>query len=102
MLWDVVVLAFVNFLEALNRVGDFYVAAGCAGKLLGYVEWLGEESLNLAGSSHCDFLIFTQFVDAENRDDVLQILVALQRFLHRLRYIVMFLSHDARIENARG
>src|SRR5208337_4435730 len=102
LFWNFVVLAFVDFLEAFYRIGDFYVAAGRAGKLFGYVERLREESLNLAGSRHRYFLIFTQFVNAQNRNDVLQVFVALQRFLHRLRHVIMFLANDARIENARG
>jgi hypothetical protein len=40
LFWNVVVLAFIDFLEAFHRIGDFHVAAGCAGKLFGHVERL--------------------------------------------------------------
>ena len=56
---------------------------GNAGELLGHVERLREEPLDLARARHGQLVFVAQFVDAENGDDVLQILVALQNALHR-------------------
>src|SRR5262249_38052013 len=39
---------------------------------------------------------------AENGDDVLQRLVALQRFLNRARRVVVLLPDDVHVENTRG
>src|ERR1700730_10239310 len=102
LLGDIVVLAFVDFLEALYRVRDFNVAAGRAGELLGDVERLRQEALDFSCSRHANLLVFAQFVNAKNRDNVLQILIGLQCLLHALRYVVVILAHDARIENARS
>ena len=55
------------------------------GELLGHVERLREEALDLARARHGQLVFVGQFVDAQNRDDVLQILVALQNLLHLLR-----------------
>ena len=71
-----------------------------AGELLGHMERLREELLDLAGARHGLFVIVGKLVDAENRDDVLQILVALEDLLHLLRDVVVLLADDARIENA--
>src|SRR5215472_623677 len=102
LLGDVVVLAFNDCFESFHRVGDFHVASLRTGKLLGHMEGLREETLNLAGTRNRELLIFAQFVDTENGDDILQIFVRLQRLLHRLGYVIMLLANNARIENARG
>jgi hypothetical protein len=53
-----------------------------AGELFGHVEGLGEEALDLAGAGHGQAVFFGQFVHAQDGDDVLQFLVALQDLLH--------------------
>src|SRR5579871_3522005 len=58
LLGDVIVLAFNNRFEALHSVGDLDVAPLCAGELLGHVERLRQESLNLASTGDSEFLIF--------------------------------------------
>ena len=100
LLGDVVVLAFDDSLEAFYGVGDFHVTAGGTGELLGDVEGLRQEALHFAGAGYGQFLVFAQFVDTENRDDVLQIFIGLQGALHRLRDVVVFLADDSRVEHA--
>ena len=95
-------LAVHDFLEAADRVGQLDVLALEAGELLGHVERLRQEALDLAGARHGQLIFVRQFVDTQNRDDVLQILVALQDLLHALRRVVVLLAENARIENARG
>src|SRR5579859_4760514 len=50
LLGDVVVLAFHDRLETLYRVGDLDVLSLRSRELLGHVERLRQEALNLAGS----------------------------------------------------
>ena len=71
-------LAFDDFAEALDGIGQLDVLALEAGELLGHVEGLGEEPLHLAGARHGELVFVGEFVDTQNGDDVLQILVALQ------------------------
>src|SRR5215469_13030720 len=78
LLGNFIVLAFHNSAEAFHRIRDLHVSAGRSGKLLGHVERLGQESLNLSGTRHRQFLLLTEFVDTKNGDDVLQVLVSLQ------------------------
>ena len=76
---NVVVLAFDDFLEALDRVGD--LSRTCLSRPVnccGHEERLRQESLNLARASNNELVFFGQFVDTKNRDDVLQVLVLLQ------------------------
>src|ERR1035438_4970537 len=89
LLWQVVVLAFHNFAEALDGVGQLHVLALVAGELLGHVERLGKELLDFAGARYDELVFVGEFVDTQNGDDVLQILVALQRALHGLRRLVV-------------
>ena len=57
---------------------SFTYLPGMPVNLLGHVERLREEPLDLAGAGDGQLVLVGQFVDAENGDDVLQILVALQ------------------------
>jgi hypothetical protein len=41
------------------------------------MERLRQEALNLARSRDGEFLVFAQFVNAENRDNVLQVFIRL-------------------------
>src|SRR5271157_648161 len=102
LFWNIVALAIHDLLEAAHRVLDLHVASLNASKLLSNVEGLRQELLDLAGARHRELLVFAEFVDTENRDDVLQVLVALQHALNGLRRVVVLLAHDARIENARS
>jgi hypothetical protein len=47
-------------------------------------------------------VLFRELVHAQDGDDVLQRLVALQCRLHLTRDAVVLFADDARIENARG
>jgi len=49
------------------------------------VERLAVEDLQPASASHGGFILFGQFVDAQDRDDVLQVGVALQDALDLAR-----------------
>ena len=49
-----------------------------------------------------DLVLFGELVHAQNRDDVLQRLVALQHLLHLARDRVVLLADDQRREHARG
>ena len=77
-------------------IGELDVLAGDAGELLGNVEGLREEALNFAGAGDDELVFFAQFIDAENGDDVLKILVALQHAFDGLRGVVMIVANDAR------
>ena len=91
-----------DLLEALDRVGEGDVSARDAGELLGDVEGLGEEALDLARAVDRELVFGTELVHAEDRDDVLQLLVALEDLLDPARDGVVLLADDARVEDARG
>ena len=97
---DVVVLALGDALKAFHCVRDLDVSPRRAGELLSHMEGLRKEFLYLTSPRHRNFLVFAQFVDTKDRDDVLQIFVSLQRAFHQLGDVVMFLPHNARIKNA--
>ena len=66
----------------------------------GNVEWLAEETLDLTGAGHCHFVLFAQFVHAENRDDVLQGFVALKDLLNSHSHIIVLFTNDLWIKQA--
>src|ERR1035438_3010402 len=99
---QVVVLAFDNFAEALDGIGQRDVLALVAGELLGDEEGLGKELLDFTGAGDDELVLVGELVDAENGDDVLEILVALQGALDHLGHVVVVLADDQGVENAGG
>src|SRR5690606_32681884 len=81
LLRQVVVLAVHDALEAADGVLQRDVLARRAGEHLGHVERLAEEALDLAGARHRQLVLFRKLVHAQDRDDVLELLVLLQRGL---------------------
>src|SRR5690606_34381039 len=77
----VVVLAVDHGLERRHGVFDLHELARDVGEHLGDVERLAEEALDLARAGDDQLILFRQLVHAEDGDDVLQRLVALQRLL---------------------
>src|SRR5215203_1327750 len=101
-LGDVVVLALDDLLEGAHGVLDGYVLALRAGELLGHEERLGEEALHLARALDELAVVVGELVDAEDRDDVLQLLVTLQRLLDLHGDVVVLLADDVWLEDGRG
>src|SRR5579859_1986533 len=91
---QVVVLAVQNLAERAHRLAQRHVDALQTGELLGRDERLAEELFHLARASHQHFVVFRQLVHAQDGDDVLQVLVALQHPLHLARRVVVVHAHD--------
>ena len=96
----IVVLSFGDLLKPLDRLGDGYVLALESRELLGDEERLRQEPLNLARARDRQLVVFGELVDAENRDDVLEVLITLQDLLHRSSNRVVLLSEHTRVQNA--
>src|ERR1700709_658537 len=96
---QVVVVAGEDLLERADRLGDRHVGARRARELLGHVERLREEALDLARALDRHLVVVRQLVDAEDRDDVLQLLVALQDRLDLVGDVVVLLAQDAGLED---
>src|SRR6476619_7896853 len=78
LLGDVVVLAVSDLRERLDRVHERHGRALDAGELLRDVGVLRQEALDATGAVDEDLVLFGELVDTEDRDDVLQLLVALE------------------------
>ena len=94
LLGNLVELAVDEGLERFDGLVGRHVLTLQAGEHLGDEERLGQESLHLAGPVHGEAVLLGQFVEAEDGDDVLQLLVALQRLLHATGDVVVALSDD--------
>src|SRR6266516_2499621 len=101
LLWQVVVLAVEDLGEALDRVLELHVLAGSAGELLGDEVRLREEALDLPCAGDDEPVLVGELVDAEDGDDVLEVLVALENLLDARRRPVVVLGDDPRLEGAR-
>src|ERR1700704_406521 len=94
LLRNVVELAVDQLLEALDRLGDGHVDALQPRERLTHEERLREEALNLAGPGHDDAVLFGELVEAEDGDDVLELLVALEHLLDPPGAVVVALTDD--------
>ena len=93
-LGHLVVLALEDLLEAADRLGDRHVHARGAGELLGDVERLRQEALDLARAVDRHLVLVGELVDPEDRDDVLQLLVALEHLLDLVGDAEVLLAED--------
>src|SRR4051794_13883674 len=71
-------------------------------ELLGHEERLRQEALDPTGPVDQDAVLLGQLVDAQDGDDVLQVLVALEDLLHAAGDVVVVLAQVARVEDPRG
>src|SRR5437588_460647 len=101
LLGQLVVLAVEDLREALDRVLELHVLAGRAGELLGDEVRLREEALHLPRSGDDEPVLVRELVDAEDGDDVLEVLVALEHLLDAGRRPVVVVGDDPRLEGAR-
>src|SRR3954465_2102849 len=99
---DLVVLAREDLLEAADRLGDRHVGAGRARELLGHVERVRQEALDAPRAADDDLVLVGELVDAEDGDDVLQLLVALQDLLDPVGDVEVLLAQDLGLEDRRG
>ena len=97
-----IVLASDNALECIDGVLKRHELPGSAGEDLGNVERLGHELLDLAGAGHSDLVLLRELVHAEDGNDVLQVLVVLERLLDLAREVIVGLADDAGVHHARG
>src|SRR5215208_6977597 len=102
LLGKLVVLAFDDLLERADRVLQLDELALHAGELLGDEERLGEEPLQPTRPAHDDLVLLGELVDAQDGDDVLQFLVALEDILDLLGDLVVLVADDRGVEDRRG
>src|SRR5476649_1883214 len=102
LLWQVIEFAGCDHFEALDRIFQRNVFTWRTGKHFSNVERLRQETLHLTCARDQQFVFRRQFVHTQNRDDVAQFLVALQRALDGAGGVVVFLADGQRVQLARG
>src|SRR5699024_4141592 len=101
LLGQVVVLTVTKSLEGGDGLLQRHEHARVAGELLGHEHVLRQEALQATGPVDDDLVLFGQLVHTEDRDLVLQVVVALQDLLDPLGHVVVLLAHVLRVEDAR-
>src|SRR5271156_6753084 len=101
LLGQVVAFAVEDFGEAAHGVLALDVLAGLVGERLRDEHRLRQEALDAARARDGDLVVGGQFFHPKDRDDVLQVLVALQDTLHAARDAVVLFPDDLRNENSR-
>src|SRR2546427_1552449 len=86
--------------EAPDRVGELHIAARLTRERLGDEERLRQEALDLPRARDGQLVFVAELLHAEDRDDVLQVLVALQDRLHGAGRPVVLGTQDIRVEDA--
>jgi hypothetical protein len=88
--------------ETLDGILQFHVLTWGTGEGLSDKEWLREELLDLTGTRNGQSVIFGELVHTEDRDDVLQVFVALQYELNVTGTLVMLVTDNLGIEDPAG
>ena len=99
LLRNVVIHAVADAGEGFDGLIGRNIGARTAGELLGDVEVLAKELLDLTGAVHSGLIFFAELVDANQGDDVLQLLVTLQNRLDAVGALVVSLAHITRIKD---
>src|SRR6186997_2507615 len=97
-----VVLALEDLPEAADGLRQGRVLAGPAGELLGHEHRLAHEALEPPSPRHGDLVVLAELIHAEDGDDVLEILVALERSLDLARHVEVLLPDDPWVEDGGG
>jgi len=82
-----------DLFKSANCLGGSHVLSCFAGKNFRNMERLAQETLNLPGTVDGQLVVGTSFIHTQNRNDILEILVALQDTLHSAGDIVVLLPH---------
>ena len=91
---DLVELTVKDLLEATDRIGNRNVLSLGAGEDFGDMEGLAEETLDFAGAVDGELVLRGELVHAQDRDDILKILVALKHLLDAAGHRIVLLAHD--------
>lgn len=95
-------LAFEDFLKALNGIFQLDKLAFGAGKHLGDKKRLRQKALDLAGTGNRQSVFVGKFVHAQNGDNILQRFIFLQNFLYAASYPIVFFADNRRRQYAAG
>src|SRR4051812_22795328 len=101
LLRHVVELALGDLVERLDRLLERHRGARLAGELLGHQQVLREEPLDAPGPPDQLPVLLGELVDAEDRDDVLEVGVALQDPLHLVGDPEVLVADVLRVEDPR-
>src|SRR2546427_11416798 len=82
LLGQLVVLAVDDFPEALDGIRELHVPPLRTGERLGDEHGLGEKPLDLPRAGDDELVLVGELLHSEDRDDVLEVLVALEDELH--------------------
>ena len=92
-------LAVTQLFKAANRIFQRSDLPRLTGKHFRHQERLREESFDAASAVYDQFVLFRQFVDTKNRDDILEFAVTLQSRLNAASNIVVTIANVVRIKN---
>src|SRR5262249_31713204 len=102
LLRDVVVKTVRDLLEPADGVAELHVSTRLAGEYLGGEEGLAEEALGLPRPGAGELVVLAELVNAEDGDDVLQLLVPLENSLDLAGNGVVLGADDVRVEDPAG
>jgi hypothetical protein len=88
--------------ETINRFLEFDELSGVGSEDLGHDEGLGEETLDLSGTSDSHLIFFRKIVHTENSDNILEGSVVLEELLDTTSSVVMNLTDNGGIKHTGG
>src|SRR3990167_175475 len=89
-----VMFAFDYFSETPDGLLNRHINAFAAGENFGHLEGLRQKFLDFAGTPNQELIIVGKFLNTQNSDYVLKVLIALQNSLNLARDFIMFFSDN--------
>ena len=91
---NIIHFAVQDHLEALDSFLDRNVLTRDACEVFSYVERLRQELLDLSCTVYDLLILFLEFLHTEDRDDILQFSVTLERFLNSSCYFIVLFTYN--------
>ncbi|MDE5953915.1 MAG: hypothetical protein K2G72_04450, partial [Duncaniella sp.] len=92
-------LARKNHLEASDCFAQRDHHTGKTGELFGHIERLGKETLGTACARNDKLVFVRKFIDTEDSDDILKLVVLLKQLFDGLSGVVVILADDIRVKD---
>eukprot|EP00056_Hartaetosiga_gracilis_P017347 m.7005 g.7005 ORF g.7005 m.7005 type:complete len:506 (+) comp5634_c0_seq1:128-1645(+) len=102
LFWVLVILTLQDIAESLDGVAHFNKGALHSSERLCDSKRLGEESLNLTGTSNNHLISLGQLIHTKDSNDILKTLVVLENLLHVTSAVIVFITNNSLVKDTGG
>ena len=98
--WVFITSSLKKWTKSFNGFWKFNEFSFLSWEDLTHKEWLWQETLDLSGSGHSQFIFFRQLVHTQDSNNILEWFVILEQFLYSSCCIIVSISHNGGVEHS--